>query len=154
MHFTPVDALKAFINNNNWVGAPIACIISRKAVAGVKFSDGIDWAADWKFYIDITKRFESFYINEPLSNFYASKRKYFLGHNTDPVARAEQLLVKQYALQKLEDLNPAIAKSLRKNLYNIEGRYLLQELSLFDIGTLTIYKLAKRLRNIINGNNF
>lgn len=154
MHFTPVNALKAFIKNDNWIGAPIACIISRKAVAGVKFSNEIEWAADWKFYVDITKRFESFYINEPLSNFYVSKRKYFLEHNTDPVARAEQLLVKQYALQKLKDLDPVTAKSLSNDLYKMEGEYLFQSLSLLDIGTLTVYKLAKIFKNILRSNNF
>lgn len=154
MHFTPVQALESFVQRGNWVGAPISCMFSRGAIDGVKFSEGIEWAADWKFYIDITKRFDSFYISEPLSNFHAPQRKYFIKHETDPATRTEELLVKQYALKKLEDLNPDIAASLKKNLYKTEGEYLFQSLSLFDILALTIYKLAKIFKNILRNNSF
>lgn len=148
IRFTPNEALKAFIRKDNWVGAPIACMFSREAIKGIKFSDGIEWVADWKFYIDIARSFDSFYINEPLSNFYAFQRKYFLRHNTDPIARAEELFIKYYVLQKLEDLNSDIAKSLRKDLYRTEGKHLFLEISFLEIFWLVIYKTVKKIRNI------
>lgn len=152
--FIPIEALKAFVQIGNWVGAPIACMFSREAINGIKFSEGIEWASDWKFYVDVVKKFNSFYINEPLGNFYAQQRKYFAKHESDPAAKTEELLVKQHVLKKLEELNPAAAKNLRKNLHKIEGEYIFQNLSLWDIGALTIYKLAKIFRNIIRNNSF
>ena len=153
-YFAPSDALKAFIQKGNWIGSFISCMFSRKSIEEINFSEGFEWTADWKLYIDIVKKFDSFYINELLSNFYALRRKYYIKHNNTPASRAEELFVAHYALQKLEDLNPSIAKNFRKDLHKIEGRHLFQNLSLFDIGALTAFKLAKHLKNIFKSNSF
>jgi glycosyltransferase involved in cell wall biosynthesis len=149
MRLTPAEALGAFIKKGNWVGSLIACMFSRQALGENKFSEGIDWAADWKLYVDMLKKFDSFYISEPLSNFYAPRRKYYQKYNGTPVAKAEELFVARYALKILEDLDPDAAKNARNDLYKTEGKYLFLNLSFSDIAKLTVYKLAKLFKSIL-----
>lgn len=151
MSFNPVEGLKAFITNSNWVGAPLACMFSKKAIEEIKFSDGIDWASDWKFYVDVTKNNNSFYINDALADFYVSKRKYYADNIASAAASAEELFVKYYTLQKLEELDSELVRKFRNNLYIAEGKHLFKNLSLIDIIWLTIYKFAKNIKNIWHG---
>ncbi|GEM_PF-1036968 len=80
---TSLNALKLFLQNGNWVGAPVSCMFSREAACSQNFSEQLDWTADWKFYIDIVSAFGSFYTTELLSRFHVSQRKHYLQYKAD-----------------------------------------------------------------------
>lgn len=147
-HFTPTEALKAFIQKDNWIGALLTCMFSREAIEEVRFPDGLGWASDCKLYVDIIKRFNSLYINESLANFNVFERKYLLKNKSNPITRIEELYIKYYVLQKLEELDFDMAENLRKKLHEQEGKYLFSSFSFYDIGRLIIYKLAKYFHSL------
>lgn len=147
-YFKPIDALKNFIKKGNWVGAPIACMFSKKGVEGIKFMDGLEWSADWKFYIDITTKFDSFYLNKPLGTFYSLERKYFLKHNNSSFAKFEELYIKYYALEKYKSLNLNTIRISSKDLWHSSGKIIFPKLSFRQIFVLIIYKLLVSFKNV------
>lgn len=90
-------ALRFFFQKGNWVGAPIACMFSRKAVGSLGFSEKLSWGADWKFCMDISRNFDSFYIPDLLGNFHIAQRKHYQAYNLDFSTRAEELYLRFYA---------------------------------------------------------
>lgn len=148
MFFSPLDALQFFFKRGNWVGGPLSCMFSKDALQSNQFLGGLEWVADWKFYVNITREFDSFYTPEPLGHFYTSKRKHHTKHIESSVARAEEIYMKHYILESIGDIDIGIANDLKKDFNKEEGKHIFLLLSPFEIVWLILYKLAKQIKKI------
>lgn len=146
-HFTSEEALSEFVRGN-WVGAPVSCMFSRRAVEPVRFMDGVPWTSDWRFYIDIASQADSVYIPDLLGNFFSKERKHFLEYSNNPSIRAEEFFIKHYVVLRLKEINANLAKICEKKLLRDEGKYLFPKLPLYEIFWLTLYKFMKHSKRI------
>lgn len=94
----PPAALREFFLRGNWVGAPLSCMFSRLALSGARFSEELEWAADWKFFMDIASRFRSAYLPLSIGTFSVKWRRHYLSHAGSISSRMEDIKMRQYAL--------------------------------------------------------
>lgn len=116
------EALRLFVEMGNWVGAPIATLFKRSAVSTLRFAEHLDWAADWKFYVDLANLNKTYYTHTDVGTLYRENRKHLLVNENSHSAHRQSLSVKQYALALLVDIDPSLYKKLEKYLFIDKGK--------------------------------
>jgi glycosyltransferase involved in cell wall biosynthesis len=97
----PSVALWKFCMKGNWVGAPLSCMWSRSALHGLRFSEHVQWAADWKLYIDVVARCHSLYMTESIGTFHVEIHKYYGFHYKSFSAKIQDARMRLYAFKNL-----------------------------------------------------
>lgn len=129
----PLESLRLFVERGNWVGAPIACLFKKDAIAALRFAENLEWAADWKLYVDIANFYNTFYIHKDVGVFYVKHRKHFLEQARTSWSRHEELSIKQYVLSLIEDRDEKLAAFLERYLLMDESKIFLKKLTITRI---------------------
>lgn len=147
-HLTSKEGLTLFVEDGNWVGAPLSCMFSKDAVRDLRFDKSFDFTSDWIFYIHVVCRFDALCINKIVGNFSALQRKHFQKYRSNLFAKLEELHTRYFALEKLKAyISEAETNQLVKYLNKESVKALILHISLADSFSIFIYKLKKSVFN-------
>lgn len=94
MKFFPWQALEKSLKDGNWFAGTTACMMfTREALGNLKFSDTLNWAADWDFWARMMDKNKMVYMSKPLANFYMDARKGYKRMVGTPQAAMEEQIV-------------------------------------------------------------
>ena len=93
----PEQSLQMSLDKGNWLAGTTACMLfHRDAVSTRKFTAGLDWAGDWKFWAEMARYNEVVYLSEVLANFYMDARRGYTHLAGTPQAEVEEKTVRGY----------------------------------------------------------
>lgn len=103
---TPLESLKTSLSGGNWFAGTTSCVLFSKEILGdTKFDESLDWASDWKFWVDLSLKTNVCYIEDALAVFNFKARKGYQHFVGTELATQEELTVKKYIENKIKFLN-------------------------------------------------
>jgi glycosyltransferase involved in cell wall biosynthesis len=104
MKYFPKEALEKSIKDGNWFAGTTACVMfSKEALGNRKFTEGLNWAGDWKFWAEMCAYNKIVYTSEVLANFNMGARKGYKRMAGTELAAKEEATVKKYIKHTLLD---------------------------------------------------
>jgi hypothetical protein len=145
-YLTPKEGLVLFVENGNWVGAPLSCMFSKEAVRNLRFDKSFDFTSDWIFFINVVCEFDALCVDKIAGNFSALQRKHFQKYRSGLFAKLEELHTRYFALGKLKKyLSEVEENQLTKYLNKESVKTLILQLSFADSLSIFIYKARMSL---------
>lgn len=97
MKYLPEQALEKSLAEGNWFAGTTACMMfNKKALGNLKFKDELNWAGDWRFWVDMCSINKIVYTSEILANFHMVARKGYKRMAGTKQAASEEIQVKNY----------------------------------------------------------
>ena len=99
---TPKESLDEAKYKGNWIAGSTACPLFTKELLGdIRFNTGLDWAADWMFWTQLSEKTNIRYLDADLVKFNMAARKGYIALSGTPEARQDEEFVEIYIQDKL-----------------------------------------------------
>jgi len=98
---TPFSALFQFVLRRNWAGAPISFMVKKDALRNIRFSESLQWGADWKLYIDIVEHTHSVYVPDIIGSLDIAQRKHYQKLYGSSLMIREEVYIWLYCITKI-----------------------------------------------------
>lgn len=99
----PQDSLEMVTQYGNWFGPPLAYSIHREALLKCKIPEGLTWAADAAFCLEVASKFPVLYLDLEIGEFHVKNRQYFKKCGESPQAIFEESLIRLKACEATQN---------------------------------------------------
>lgn len=148
-YLTSKDELMLFVKKGNWVGAPLSCMFSRKAVYDICFDENFDFTSDYMFYINLASKHDALCVDGNIGNFSLLQRKHLQKYKGSLFAKIEEIHARYFALARLKKHLSGSEENKLINFLNKEAaKIIIFHTPLRDALDIFVYKIKRSFISI------